>query len=53
MSRKTVLRMLARIAKERGNEAAVRVYWKNHVREHKKEMAAASTATKSDNYKFN
>lgn len=46
MDKKTALLTLAKIAKQRGNERAVRVYWKNHVREHKKERAAASTATK-------
>ncbi len=47
MSKKETLRDLAKIAKARGNERAVRMYFKNHVREHRKEMAAATTATKA------
>jgi len=46
MEKKKAYRELAKIAKERGNREVVRVYWKNHVREHRKEKAAASTATK-------
>jgi len=47
---RSVLRELAKIAKQRGSQRTVMMYFKNNAREFKKEMAAAATATKDSQF---